>query len=436
MMNAQPELASELPVASIARQGWTTSILAGTIGNIVESFDWMIYTAFSIYFGKQFFPSDNTTATLLSTFAVFAVGFAMRPLGGWAVGAISDRFGRRGGMMLTIMAMAGSSLLIALLPTYSSIGILAPILLTLLRMLQGLSVGGEYNASTLFIAESAPAKRRGYFTSFQFASVAVGMLMSSGLLWAMTHYMSRSTIEAWGWRIPFFIGGCGALIGLWMRRSIAETSAFKKLKHEGGIQRRSLWWVWTHHPKPVLRLVGVTVLGAFSFYLFASFMPVYAIHHAGAQPADAFAASTITIAIFMVAQPFFGALSDRIGRRPQLIVFALGYLLFLYPVMHSIGPSFWSMLLVGCFGMLLFGLNSAIAPAVMAELFPTEVRGMGIGAAYNLVVALLGGTTPYLLTILEAHHHEDWFIGYVCVGALIGLITFWRMPETVGIELK
>jgi MFS transporter, MHS family, alpha-ketoglutarate permease len=439
-MNAQPEFARELPAApttpAITRRQWVSSIVAGTIGNAVEAFDWMIYTAFAIYFGKQFFPSDNSTVTLLSAFAVFAVGFAMRPLGGWAMGAFSDRFGRRSGLMLTILAMAGSSLIIAFLPTYSSIGILAPILLTSLRMLQGLSVGGEYSAATLFLAESAPPKRRGFFTSFQFGSVAVGMLLSSAMSWAMAHYMSRDALEAWGWRVPFFIGGCGALVGFWMRRHVAETASFEQLKREGRVNPRSLWWTWSHHPKAVLRLVGITVLGAFSFYLFVSFMPVYAIRHAGAHPEDAFAASTVTIAIFMITQPLFGALSDRIGRRPQLIVFALGYLLFLYPVIRSIGPSFGSMLLVECFGMLLYGLYTAIAPAVMAELFPTEVRGVGIGAAYNLVVALLGGTTPYLMTAAQTHQREGWFIAYVCVGALIGLVTFWRMPETVGIELK
>ncbi|HEY4297182.1 MAG TPA: MFS transporter [Paraburkholderia sp.] len=435
-MNAQSELTRELSASPVTWRNRAGSIIAGTVGNAVEAFDWMIYTAFAIYFSKQFFPSDNATVTLLSAFAVFAVGFAMRPLGGWAMGAFSDRFGRRSGLMVTILAMAGSSLVIAFLPTYSSIGILAPILMTLLRMLQGLSVGGEYNAATLFLAESAPPKQRGFFTSFQFGSVAVGMLLSSALSWAMAHYMSREALEAWGWRIPFFIGGCGALVGFWMRRHVAETASFEKLKREGRINPRSLWWTWTHYPKAVLRLVGITVLGAFGFYLFVSFMPIYAIRHAGARPDDAFAASTVTIVIFMIAQPFFGALSDRIGRRPQLIVFALGYLLFLYPVVRSIGPSFGSMLLVECFGMLLYGLYTAIAPAIMAELFPTEVRGMGIGAAYNLVVALLGGTTPYLMTAFQARGHEGWFLAYVSAGALIGLVTFWRMPETVGIELK
>lgn len=434
-MNAQPELARASATPGAIGGHTTRSLVAGTVGNAVEAFDWMIYTTFSIYFGKQFFPADNATASLLSTFAVFAVGFAMRPLGGWVLGAFADRFGRRGALMVAITSMACSSLLVAILPTYSSIGALAPIMMALLRMLQGLSVGGEYATATLFLAESAPPSRRGFYGSFQFCSVAAGMLLSSGLAWVMTHYMTREALEAYGWRIPFAIGGCGAFVGLWMRHRVAETASFEKLRRQGR-RPRSLWWTWTHYPKPVLRLVGVTVLGAFSFYLFVSFMPVYAIHHAGTAPADAFAASTITIAIFMICQPLFGALSDRIGRRPQLIVFALGYLLFLYPVVMSVSAHFWSILLVECFGLLLYGLYTAVAPAIMTELFPTEVRGVGIGATYNLVVALLGGTTPYLMTAAGAHGHEGWFLAYVGVAALVGLVTYWVMPETVGIELE
>jgi len=426
----------ELPVAEAAWKKSAHAIFAGSVGNAVEWFDWSIYTSFAMYFGKQFFPAGNETASLLATFAVFAVGFGMRPLGGWVIGAFSDRYGRRSALTLTIVMMAGSSLVIALLPTYKTIGVLAPILMTVLRMLQGLSVGGEYGAATTFLTESAPANRRGFYGSFLFFSVAVGLLTASALAWAMTDYMSRQTLEAYGWRIPFLLGSCGSVIGFWIRRNVAETESFEKLRRSGGIKHLSLLWTWTHHRSAVLRLLGISVLGAFSFYLFISFMPIYAIRHAGAIPTDAFAASTASIAIFMISQPFFGALSDRFGRRPQLMVFASLYLLFLYPVVMSIGPGFQSMLLVECFGLLSYGLYSAIAPSIMAELFNTDVRGVGIGAAYNLVVALLGGTTPYLMTWLQSVHREGWFLAYVCVGAAVSLITYWRMPETKGTTLE
>lgn len=435
-MNAQSETAPTMSVPAATGSRTTRSIIAGTVGNAVESFDWMIYTTFAIYFAKQFFPAENPTAALLSAFAVFAIGFAARPLGGWLLGAFADRVGRRRGLMLAIMAMACSSFVIAVLPTYATIGLAAPLLMALMRVLQGLSVGGEYATATLFLAESAPRNKRGFYSSFQFLSVAAGILAASAFALIMTHVLTKAELEAWGWRIPFALGGFSSLIGLWMRRRVEETPAFEKLRSAGAIRKRSPWWCWTHHPKATLRLVGVTVLGAFSFYLFVSFIPVYAIHQAGAEPSTAFAASTASIALFMISQPLFGALSDRIGRRPQLIVFALGYVLFLYPVIKSIGPGFTSILLVQMFGMLLYGLYTAVAPAVMVELFPTEVRGVGIGSTYNLVVALLGGTTPYLMTAASAHQRTGWFIAYVCAGALVSLITFVLMPETAGSELS
>jgi MFS transporter, MHS family, alpha-ketoglutarate permease len=435
-MNVNTQVTHELLAAPVARKQSARAIFAGSIGNTLEWFDWSVYTAFAIYFSKQFFPADNDTASLLATFAVFAVGFALRPLGGWAIGVYSDRYGRRNALTITIVMMGGSSLLISVLPTYSTIGILAPILMTVLRMLQGLSVGGEYGAATTFLAESAPAGRRGFYGSFLFVSIAAGLLAASAMAWAMTHLMPREALEAWGWRIPFFIGGCGAIIGFWMRRNVAETEAFEKLRRRGRIERRSLLWTWTHHRSAVLRLVGISVLGAFSFYLFIIFMPIYAISHVGAVPTEAFAASTASIAIFMISQPFFGSLSDRFGRRPQLIVFAAAYLLFLYPVVTSLSAGFWSMLLVECFGLLTYALYSSIAPSIMTELFSTEVRGVGIGTAYNLVVALLGGTTPYLMTWLQSIHQEGWFLGYVCAGAAVSLITYWRMPETRGVTLE
>ncbi|MGK8208460.1 MFS transporter [Burkholderia cenocepacia] len=434
-MSATPEITQALAGTRGTPRQTAKILFAGSVGNVVEWFDWSVYTAFAIYFSKQFFPADNETAALLATFAVFAVGFGMRPLGGWVIGAFSDRFGRRNALTLTVMMMAGSSLLISILPTYASIGWLAPALMTVLRMIQGLSVGGEYGAATTFLTESAPAHRRGFYGSFLFFSIAAGLLIAAAVASAMTHWMPRAELEAWGWRVPFFIGGCGSLIGFWMRRNVGETEAFENLRSKGEIEGRSLRWTWTHHRDALLRLVGISVLGAFSFYLFISFMPVYAIRHAGAHPEDAFAASTASIAIFMLAQPLFGALSDRLGRRPQLIVFAAAYLALLYPVVTSIGPGFRSMLLVECFGLLTYGLYSSIAPAVMAELFSTEVRGIGIGTAYNIVVALLGGTTPYLMTWLQSQHREGWFLGYVCVGAAISLITFLRMPETRGAEI-
>lgn len=433
---AQPEMVEVLGIpATTATDRTSRSIRAATIGSIIETYDWMIYTTFAVYFAKQFFPSENSTASILAAFAVFAIGFFARPIGGWLLGAFADRAGRRRGMMIGVWAMSASSFIIAILPTYASIGIAAPILMTLARVLQGLSVGGEYATATLFLAESAPTHKRGYYSSFQFLSVAGGILLASGLALVLTHVLTKEEIEAWGWRIPFVLGGFSALIGVYMRSRMEETAAFETARREGRVQKRSPIWCWVNYPRATFRLIGVTILGAFSFYIFVSYIPVYAIHQKHADPGTTFAAGTVCMVIFMIMQPLFGALSDRIGRRPQLIVFSLGYLIFLYPVVNSIHASFMSILSVELFGMLLYGLYTAVAPAVMVELFPTEVRGVGIGSTYNLIVALLGGTTPYLMTIANQSNNTRWFIAYVCFGAFLSLITYIRMPETRGIDL-
>ncbi|WP_042877979.1 MFS transporter [Cupriavidus necator] len=419
-----------------ARSGAVRTIFAGSIGNTVEWFDWSIYTVFAIYFGKQFFPGEDSNAALLSTFAVFAIGFFMRPLGGWLIGAFSGRYGRRSALTLCIMMMAGSSFAISILPTYAQIGIWAPVLMTAARMVQGLSVGGEYGAATTYLTESAPPARRGFYGSFLFCSIAAGLLLASGLAWLMTRFMTPEALHDYGWRIPFFLGGCGSVFGFWIRHGVNETQAFTKMKAAGEIRRRSLDWVWQHHRGAMLRLMGSTVLPAFSFYLFVSYMPVYAMRKGGATPDVAFQASTISIALFMLALPLCGALSDRFGRRPQLLVYALANLLFLYPVVSMLNADFWTLLLIECFGLMAFALYASIAPSIMAEWFDTQVRGVGIGAGYNLVVALLGGTTPYLLTWLSSRGQEGWFFLYVGCGAFITLLTFCKTPETRGMPLR
>jgi MHS family alpha-ketoglutarate permease-like MFS transporter len=408
-------------------------VVAGTIGNALESFDWSVYTAFAIFFGARFFPAGDNAVSTLSALAVFAVGFAMRPIGGWAIGTMSDFLGRRVALAVSIAMMSGSSLAIALLPTYATIGIAAPVLLVLFRLVQGLSVGGEYAAAMTFVTESAPPARRGFLSSFVFFSTALGVLAASALGWLLTRLLPQAAMTSYGWRIPFLLGSLGALVGFWIRRGVDETDAFREMRARRTVTgvRQSLALLRAQRGT-LIRIVGMSLLGAVVFYLFTSYIPVYAVQRAGARPVDAYAASTIGLVIFTLTLPLFGYLSDRIGRRPQLIVFALGFLLFVYPIVLSTGASTRSILIVELFGLLLYGLYSSIAPAVMAELLPTEVRGVGIGVVYNSVAALLGGSTPYLMLWLQSRHQEQWFLGYVSLVALISLLSFWFMPETRG----
>lgn len=411
------------------------TILAGSVGNAVEWFDWTIYASFAVFFSGQFFPKGNETTALLATFAIFAVGFFMRPVGGWFLGIFADRYGRKAALSATILMMAGGSLGIALTPTFETIGLASPLLLILARLVQGLSLGGEYAAATTFLTEMAPPKRRGFYSSFVFFSAAAGILAASAIGWALTTYLSSEEMKEFGWRVPFFIGALGGLAGMWIRKSVPETEAFTEQKKKK-LVKQPLRTLLRDYPRETLRIVGFSVLTTFAFYIFVAYVPTYAIRAIGAAPKDAFAANTVAMVVFMLLQPVFGMLSDRIGRKPQLIFFALGYLLFFYPMINGMEATFSSILAVELFGLVLYAMYTSIAPAIMSEQFPTSVRAVGIGVPYNFMVAVLGGTTPYLLTWLQSIGQEQWFFFYVLAGAVITLVTFVRMPETVGQSLK
>lgn len=409
-------------------------ILIGSVGNLIEWFDWTIYAAFAIFFSNQFFPATNETAALLATFAIFAVGFFMRPLGGFLIGLFSDRFGRRNALSLTIVMMAAGSLIIGVTPTYESIGIAAPLLLVVARLIQGLSLGGEYASASTYLTEMAPNKQRGFYSSFLFMSAAMGILLASGLGWILTAGLSKADMNAWGWRIPFIIGALGGAVGIWLRYSIKADD--ESDAHTQTAVKQPLRTLLRDYPVETLRIIGFSTLSTYAFYVFMAYLPTYAIRQGGADPKIAFGANTVAIIAFMFMQPLFGYISDKIGRKPQLITFALGNLLFFYFVIQFVNASFTTLLLIELFGLTLYAMYSSIAPAIMAEQFPANIRAVGIGTPYNLMVAILGGTTPYMLTWLQSIQMEKIFYFVVLLSALISLITFIKMPETAGSELK
>ena len=419
------------PFASQAR-----IILAGAIGNAVEWFDWTVYATFAIFFSSQFFPSEDSTASLLAAFTVFGVGFFMRPIGGWIIGMFSDRHGRKAGLSLSIFLMAAGAFIIGVMPTYASIGIFAPLCLTIGRLLQGLSLGGEYASSTTFLAEMAPDNKRGFYSSFIWFSGAAGILLASAIGSLLTNMLSDEALRSYGWRIPFIIGAFGGLAGFWIRSLVADPAAADESSKRPAIVKQPIRMLIKNYPREVMRIVGFSVLTTFAFYVFVAYVPTYAIRHTGALPKVAFLANTIAMVVFMLVQPLFGYLSDRFGRKPQLIIFAAGYLVFFYPVMVNLGSSFISILGAELYGMVLYAMYSAIAPAISSEQFPRNIRAVGIGVPYNLMVALLGGTTPYLLTWLQSKGLERLFFIYVLVGAAITLYTFIRMPEKAGQPLE
>ncbi|MFF1691418.1 MULTISPECIES: MFS transporter [unclassified Streptomyces] len=408
-------------------------LLAASVGNAVEWYDWYAYTFLATYIAGQVFPkgSGNSLVPLLSTFAVFAVGFFMRPVGGLLMGAVADRRGRRAALTVTILLMGGSSLLVGLTPTYASVGVLAPVVLVLARLLQGLSVGGEFAASTTFLVESAGPGRRGLFSSFQYVSTSAGQLAASGVAAALVSTLGDGQMDSWGWRVPFVLGALLSLVGFWIRRGAYETRSAE----QRAAGRPGLFDALRHHPRESLLICGITAGGTLAYYTWTSYLPTYAELNAGIDKADALVAGTIALAFFALLQPIGGMLSDRFGRKPLLLFFGLGFALLSVPLLRSLGNSFGSLLLVQCAGMVLLTGFTSISAAVNAEVFPARVRAAGIGFPYSLTVAVFGGTAPYVGTLFKETGHAGLFPWYVAVLCLVSSAVYLRLPESAHKEL-
>lgn len=409
-------------------------LLAASVGNAVEWYDWYAYTFLATYIAGQVFPqgSGNSLVPLLSTFAVFAVGFFMRPVGGLLMGAVADRHGRRAALTVTILLMGGSSLLVGLTPTYASAGVLAPVVLVGARLLQGLSVGGEFAASTTFLVESAGPGRRGLFSSFQYVSTTAGQLAASGIAAALVSGLTAGAMEGWGWRVPFVLGAVLSLVGFWIRRGAQETLATGHAEKP----RPGLFDALRHHPRQSLLICGITAGGTIAYYTWTSYLPTYAELNAGIAKSDALLAGTISLAFFALLQPVGGLLSDRYGRKPLLLFFGIGFALLSVPLLRSINGSFTSLLLVQCAGMVLLTGFTSISAAVNAEIFPARVRAAGIGFPYSLTVALFGGTAPYIGTLFKELGRPGLFPWYVAALCLVSTAVYLRLPESAHKELE
>lgn len=409
-------------------------LLAASVGNAVEWYDWYAYTFLATYIAAAVFPkgADNSLVPLLSTFAVFAVGFFMRPVGGLLMGAIADRHGRRAALTVTILLMGGSSLLVGLTPTYAAVGVLSPVVLVLARLLQGLSVGGEFAASTTFLVESAGPGRRGLFSSFQYVSTTAGQLVASGIATVLVDTLSEERMDGWGWRVPFVLGAVLSLVGFWIRQGAQETRS----EEQRGGPRPGLLEALRRHPRESLLICGITMGGTIAYYTWTSYLPTYAELNAGVEKSDALLAGTISLAFFGLLQPLGGMLSDRFGRRPLLLFFGVGFALLSVPLLPALRDSFAVLLLVQCAGMVLLTGFTSISAAVNAEVFPPRVRAAGIGFPYSLTVALFGGTAPYVGTLFKEWGYGGLFPWYVAVLCLGSSLVYLRLPETAHAELR
>ncbi|MET8995953.1 MFS transporter [Amycolatopsis sp. NPDC004169] len=403
------------------------ALVAGSIGNAVEFIDWAVYTTFSSVFAHHFFPPGNDSAALLSTLAIFAVGFVVRPIGAAIMGAYADRHGRKKGLVLTIGLMAAATFVIGVSPSYAQVGLAAPVILVLARMAQGFAAGGEFGSASAFLVESAGPGRRAFAGSWQQVSVGVGILIASGMGAIVTSALPRQAVDSWGWRLAFVVASLFGLIGLWLRRSLEETASFR---HVRGDRRNALVTMLRAHPRAALRVFGLNIAGVVLYNMWLTYLPTYAAVSTHIPLNQALLANVIGLGTFVVLLPFAGMLSDRVGRKPTLVAFAGGFLLLAWPAFRLLNGDFRLLLLVQVAGLVLLLGYSANVAAVMAEQFPPEVRATGIGLPYALSVAVFGGTVPYLTTWLTTHGLGSWVWLYCAIAAAIGLVVYLTMPET------
>ncbi|MFD4675224.1 MFS transporter [Lentzea sp. NPDC058450] len=420
-----------MAVTSEKHQLPVRTLVASSAGNAVEWYDWGIYTAFSIYFATQIFPSGNETAALLSTFATFALAFFFRPLGGYLLGRFADLKGRRTAMLLTIVLMSGGSVVIGLLPTFEQVGWLSPALLVLARIAQGMALGGEVSNASAYLAEIAPASHRGRYSSFFYISTGAAVLIASLLGFFLSRNLDKAAMASYGWRVPFLIGGVLGLIGLWLRRELKETDQFEDNKAKAEKLRSPLLMTIREHPKAVGQIIGVTLLSTLSFYTFFSALTPFAVKTKGANDIDVFLALSIGTVVFIALQYPMGWTADRYGRKPQMLVWSAAMALLVVPLSTLVKPGLANLVVVFAVGLALYTALTSIAPAIMSELFPTELRGLGIGAWYNLTVAVFGGTAPLVIQAVGG----TVFFWYVAVSAVITFLVVLTLPETKGVEL-
>ncbi|KTC37478.1 MAG: MFS transporter [Pseudomonas sp.] len=405
------------------------SIFSGSVGNMVEWYDWYVYAAFSLYFAKVFFPKGDTTAQLLNTAAIFAVGFLMRPIGGWLMGLYADRKGRKAALMASVLLMCFGSLIIALTPGYETIGVGAPILLVLARLMQGLSVGGEYGTSATYLSEMATKERRGFFSSFQYVTLISGQLIALAVLIVLQNVLTTEELQSWGWRIPFGIGALCAVVALYLRRGMEETESFTKKKEK---PKESLMRTLMRHPKELLTVVGLTMGGTLAFYTYTTYMQKYLVNTVGMSISDSTTISAATLFLFMCLQPVIGALSDKVGRRPILIAFGILGTLFTVPILttlHTI-QTWWGAFFLIMAALIIVSGYTSINAVVKAELFPTEIRALGVGLPYALTVSIFGGTAEYIALWFKSIGMETGYYWYVTACIACSLLVYATMKDT------
>jgi MFS transporter, MHS family, alpha-ketoglutarate permease len=405
------------------------SIFGGSIGNLIEWYDFYVYNFFALYFAKSFFPNANPTVQLLNTFGIYALGFLIRPVGGWVLGVYADRAGRRAALTLSVTLMCAGSALIAIAPTYATLGLGAPILLLVARLIQGISLGGEYGTSATYLSEIAVSKHRGFYSSFQYVTLIGGQVFGSLTLLVMQQSFTAHELEAWGWRIPFAIGAGLSVFGLYLRRNLQETDAFKKASRT---QRGSLMRELLKHPKQILLVFGLTMGGTTAFYTYTTYMPTFLVNTVKLTRDQATQISFISLVIYAALQPVFGAISDKIGRRPVLMFFGIFGTLGTVPILTALSATHDYLTALGLImaALIIVSGYTSINAVVKAELFPAGVRALGVGLPYAVAASVFGGTAPYIALAFKDAGHESGFYWYVTTLIFASLLVYAFMGDT------
>lgn len=466
---------AEAPGASLSPTARARAILGGSAGNLVEWYDWFAYAAFTLYFAPAFFPKGDQTVQLLQAAAVFFLGFVARPIGAWLMGLYADHAGRRAALSISVALMCAGALIIAVTPGYAKIGLWAPAVLLFARVLQGLSVGGEYGASATYMSEMAGKARRGFWSSFHYVTLIAGQLLALGVLIVLQRLLPEDALKAWGWRIPFAIGALLAVVVFWIRRGLDESIAFKSAAKPESLSRRqvtiagvflvltvlagvvgvttgpmakpgqilgavflALFFVSLiaplvrRHPRESLLIMGLTAGGSLTFYVYTTYMQKFLVNTAGFSKAEASEISAVSLVAFMLAQPLAGWLSDKVGRKPMLIAAFGGGALSIWPIMTGISQATTvsAALALILVGVAIQSCYTSISAVVKAELFPAHVRALGVALPYALANVLFGGTAEMAALAFKHGGLESAFYVYVAGVMLLGLVCAIVLKDT------
>jgi metabolite-proton symporter len=404
------------------------AIVGASSGNLVEWYDFYAYAFTSIYFAAAFFPTGDATSQLMATAGIFAVGFFMRPLGGWLFGWVADKHGRKNSMVISVLMMCAGSLMIAILPTYATIGAAAPVLLLVARLVQGLSVGGEYGTAATYMSEVAGKGHRGFYSSFQYVTLIGGQLLALLVLVVLQSLLSVDELKGWGWRIPFVIGAVTAVVAMYLRRSLVETGSEAAMHSKEAGSLKGL----LKYKRSLLLVFAFTMGGSLYFYTFTTYMQKYLVNTAHMDAKTVSAVMTVVLIVFMLFQPVFGALSDRIGRKRNMLLFSGIATLAAVPLLGALGqvssPYVAAVLILT--SLVIASFYTSISGVVKAELFPSTVRALGVGFTYAVANALFGGTAEYVALSLKASGREEWFAWYVTALVAVAFVASVMMPDT------